>query len=150
MQKRADRRSALNDLASHLLHNASQRADGLFAKEVGNVDITPRQFVLLAAAAELDDPSQTDLVEATGIDRSTLADLVRRLVNKGLLQRRRSRDDARAYVVRLTSEGERVLKSARPKAMKADAALLARLSADQRAALLDVLKVVSSEWGAHK
>jgi DNA-binding MarR family transcriptional regulator len=150
MQKRANGRSALNDLASHLLHTATQRADDLFAKEVGDADITPRQFALLAAAAELADPSQADLVEATGIDRSTLADLVRRLINKRLLQRRRSRDDARAYVVRLTSEGEWVLKSARPKAMKADAALLARLSADQRTALLDALKVVSGEWGARK
>ena len=92
MQKRANERSALNDLASHLLHSASQRADDLFAKEVGNADITPRQFALLVAVADLDDPSQTDLVEATGIDRSTIADIVRRMMRKGQLERRRSRD----------------------------------------------------------
>jgi DNA-binding MarR family transcriptional regulator len=150
MQKRADRRSALNDLASHLLHNASQRADGLFAKEAGDADVTPRQFALLLAVAEEKDLSQTDLVEATGIDRSTLADIVRRMMQRGLLERRRSRADARAKLVRLTREGERVLKSMRPKAVKANAALLARLSADQRTALLDVLKVVSGEWGVRK
>jgi DNA-binding MarR family transcriptional regulator len=150
MQKRADRRSALNDLASHLLHNASQRADGPFAKEAGDADVTPRQFALLIAVGELDEPSQTDLVEATGIDRSTLADIVRRMMQRGLLERRRSRADARAKLVRLTREGERVLKSMRPKAVKANAALLARLSADQRTALLDVLKVVSGEWGVRK
>jgi DNA-binding MarR family transcriptional regulator len=150
MQKRADRRSALNDLASHLLHNASQRADGPFAKEAGDADVAPRQFALLIAVGELDEPSQTDLVEATGIDRSTLADIVRRMMQRGLLERRRSRADARAKLVRLTREGERVLKSMRPKAVKANAALLARLSADQRTALLDVLKVVSGEWGVRK
>jgi hypothetical protein len=91
MQKRADRRSALNDLASHLLHNASQRADGPFAKEAGDADVAPRQFALLIAVGELDEPSQTDLVEATGIDRSTLADIVRRMMQRGLLERRRSR-----------------------------------------------------------
>jgi DNA-binding MarR family transcriptional regulator len=142
MQKPANDRSALNGLASHLLHSATQRADDLFAKEAGDADITPRQFVVLAAAAELADPSQTDLVEATGIDRSTLADLVRRLVNKKLLQRRRSRDDARAYVVRLTSDGELALKSARPKAMMADAALFANLSADQRTTLVALLRAI--------
>jgi DNA-binding MarR family transcriptional regulator len=150
MQKRANGRSALNDLASHLLHSATQRADDLFAKEVGEADITPRQFVVLAAAAELADPSQTDLVEATGVDRSTIADIIRRMVKKGLLERRRSRADARAKLVRLTREGERVLKTMRQKAMKADAALLARLSADQRTALLDALKVVTGEWAACK
>ncbi|MFZ1102753.1 MAG: helix-turn-helix domain-containing protein, partial [Hyphomicrobiaceae bacterium] len=38
----------------------------------------------------------------TGIDRSTLADIVRRLTRKGLLQRCRTNEDARAYAVRLT------------------------------------------------
>jgi hypothetical protein len=47
VQKRAKGRSALNDLASHLLHSATQRADDLFAKEVGDADITPRQFLVL-------------------------------------------------------------------------------------------------------
>jgi MarR family transcriptional regulator, temperature-dependent positive regulator of motility len=140
----------MNAMASHLLHSATQRADDLFAKEVGDANITPRQFVLLAAAAELADPSQTDLVKATGIDRSTLADIVRRLMRKGLLERRRSRADGRAKLVRLSRDGERLLKSIRSKAMRADAALLARLTADQRTALLDALKVVSGEWGVPK
>jgi DNA-binding MarR family transcriptional regulator len=150
MQKRANGRSGLNAMASHLLHSAMQRADDLFAKEVGDAEITPRQFVLLAAAAELTDPSQTDLVKATGIDRSTLADIVRRLMRKGLLERRRSRADGRAKLVRLSRDGERLLKSIRSKAMRADAALLASLTADQRTALLDALKVVSGEWGVPK
>ena len=51
--------------------------------------------------------SQTDLVERTGVDRSTLADIVRRMLKKGLLQRRRTKDDARAYAVKLTEEGWR-------------------------------------------
>jgi DNA-binding MarR family transcriptional regulator len=143
MQKRADGRSALNDLASHLLLCATQRADDLFAKEVGDADITPRQFVLLAAVAELDDPSQTDLVEATGIDRSTIADIIRRMMRKGLLERRRSRTDGRAKLVRLTRDGERLLKGMRPKAAKADAALVASLTADQRKALIEVLRTIS-------
>ena len=37
--------------------------------------------------------SQTKLVEHTRVDRSTLADIVRRLVRKGLPQRRRTRED---------------------------------------------------------
>jgi DNA-binding MarR family transcriptional regulator len=45
--------------------------------------------------------SQTGIVARTGIDRSTLADLVRRLQRKGLLQRRRTKDDARAYAVKM-------------------------------------------------
>jgi DNA-binding MarR family transcriptional regulator len=71
--------------------------------------------------------SQTDLVGLTGIDRSTLADVVRRMQKKGLLQRRRTKEDARAYAVRLTDRGAALLPEA-VKAMKAaDAAMRAQI-----------------------
>ena len=66
-------------------------------------------------------PSQTDLVNATRIDRSTLADVVRRLLKTQLIARKRSKDDARAYQVTITEAGraklaafEQAEKKARP------------------------------------
>ncbi len=56
---------------------------------------------MLARVAGNEGLSQTDIVNLTGIDRSTLADIVRRLVKKGLLQRRRTKQDARAAAQRL-------------------------------------------------
>ena len=64
----------------HLLHRASQRADGLFARNVRTFDLTPRQFVVLQAVADKSGLSQTDIMAATGIDRSSTAELVRTLV----------------------------------------------------------------------
>src|SRR5688572_14270404 len=90
--------------ALHLLHRAGQRADGLFAGKVGNV-LTPRQFAILQAVDEANGLSQTDIMAATGIDRSSTADLVRRLVSHGWLKPRRTKRDARLYSVRLTPEG---------------------------------------------
>ena len=81
---------ALADSPSHLLHRALQAALGVFAEETGSGALTQRQFALLAAAAELEAPSQTDQVTATGIDRSTLAELTARMIAKGLLERERS------------------------------------------------------------
>ena len=71
-------------------------------------------------------------MEQTGIDRSTLADIVRRMLKKGLLQRRRTKDDARAYAVKLTDEGWRVLKAADPLAKRVDDRILAALPGQQR------------------
>jgi DNA-binding MarR family transcriptional regulator len=144
MQKRANRKSTLDGIVFHLLHRASQRADQLFEKEAGNGGLTPRQFAVLLAVREAADPSQTDLVAATGIDRSTIADLVRRLVNKGLLQRQRSRSDARAYVVRLSGSGRGALKSMQSKAARVDSALLTGLGNEQRLALIETLKTISN------
>jgi DNA-binding MarR family transcriptional regulator len=57
----------------HLLHRASQRADGLFARNVRDPDLTPRQFAILQAVADKSGLSQTDIMAATGIDRSSTA-----------------------------------------------------------------------------
>ena len=85
--KNNHRSGALDISALHLLHRAGQCAEVLFTNETGKADLTPRQYAILASVAQNPDISQTGLVEQTGVDRSTLADIVRRLVKKGLLQR---------------------------------------------------------------
>ena len=72
-----------------LLHRASQVADKLFVSHVGAPGLTPRQFAVLKAVGDADGLSQTDIMMATGIDRSSTAELVGRLVTMGLLARRR-------------------------------------------------------------
>lgn len=122
--------------ALHLLHRAGQCADEMFAVTVGEVGLTPRQYAVMAAIAGSEEPSQTTLVERTGIDRSTMADIVRRLTSRGLVQRRRTRRDARRYAVRLTDKGEGALRLAEPAARSTDERILAALPATQRDAFL--------------
>ena len=121
----------------HLLHRAGQCAADIFQAEIS--DLTPRQLAVLMTVARDEGASQTKLVGATNIDRSTLADIVRRLCRKGLLQRRRTRQDARAYAVRLTDEGWRVLKIADPVARRVDERVLGALPDKQREAFLTAL-----------
>ncbi len=145
----AEPRSAKSSLSAlHLLHRAGQRADELFADQVGQSDLTPRQFAVLRAVTQTEEPSQTDLVEMTGIDRSTLADIVRRLVDRGLLQRKRTRRDARMYAVRLTPNGQSLLRSAEPAAKKTDDRLLSALSVQERDAFLKALDRIVEMTGA--
>jgi DNA-binding MarR family transcriptional regulator len=111
----------------------------VFAAEMSQSDLTPRQYAVLVTVAANEGLSQTGLVERTGIDRSTLADIVRRMLKKGLLQRRRTREDARAYAVKLTEEGSRAMKAAESCARRADDRILAALPARQREQMLDEL-----------
>ena len=83
--------------------------------------------------------SQTKLAKATGIDRMTLADIVRRLVRKGLLQRRRIPEDARAYAVELTDQGRRVLSAALPVARRVDERVIGALPRKRREVFLAAL-----------
>ena len=106
-------------------------------------DLTPRQLAVLVTVAHNEGLSQTGLVDRTGIDRSTLADIVRRMQRKGLLQRRRTREDARAYAVKLTDEGRRVLRTAEPLAKRVDERILEALPAKQRDQFIDDLVAIA-------
>ena len=92
--------TSLEQSPSHLLHRALQLALDLYAVETGPGAVTQRQYAVLAAVAEHEGLTQTDLVRATGIDRSTLADMIARMISKGYLARERSATDGRANTVR--------------------------------------------------
>ena len=126
----------------HLLHRAGQCAGDIFQTKLGDADLTPRQFAVLVTVAQNEGLSQTQLVEKTGIDRSTLADIVRRMLKKSLLQRRRTREDARAYAVKLTEEGWRLLRSVEPTAIEVDSAVLSVLKADERDQFISNLNTI--------
>ena len=116
--------AVLDRSPSHLLHRALQRALDIYAEEFGEGGVTQRQFAVLAAADAREGATQADLVRVTGIDRSTLADMAKRMIDKGLLERERSSLDARANAVRLTAAGRAALGDAGPRMAAADGRLL--------------------------
>ena len=132
----------LNRSAMHLLHRAGQCAADIFAAEAGLTGLTPRQFAILIVVAEEEGLTQTELVERTGVDRSTLADIVARLIARGLIQRRRTKEDARAYAIKLTPQGAKALREAQPGAAAADMRLLAALPPAKRQDFLEILNLL--------
>jgi DNA-binding MarR family transcriptional regulator len=135
--------SALDASPSHLLHRALQLALDIYAADAESSGLTQRQFAVLCAVADDDGLSQTGLVRATGIDRSTLADMVARMIGKGLLARERSAADARANTVSLTEAGRAALNAAAPRVEAADQRLLDLLGAKKREAFMDSLRKLS-------
>ena len=100
---------------AQLLHRALQRADRVFAQSFGQYALTRSQFAVLNAVNQSGGGgTQSTLVEVTGIDRSSMADLIARLVKRGWLQRRRAEHDKRAYNVQLTAKGGAVFAAAEP------------------------------------
>jgi MarR family transcriptional regulator, temperature-dependent positive regulator of motility len=128
---------------SHLLHRAQQLASDRFARALGSDNVTLRQFAVLAAIAGKAGQTQTDLVNATGIDRSTLADMVLRMEDRGLLVRVRAEDDGRAKSVALTSSGRSAFNASGPSAKAADDALMATIPRAKRGALIEALQALA-------
>ena len=90
----------LDRSATHLLHRAGQCAAEIFSSEARTGGLTPRQLAVMMVIGDKEGLNQTELVERTGIDRSTMADLVARLTRRGLVQRRRTKEDARGCSAR--------------------------------------------------
>ncbi len=123
----------------HLLHRASQRASEIFALETRDFDLTARQYAVITTVAQHEGLSQTDLVRLTGIDRSTLADVVHRLLRRGIIQRERTMEDGRTYAVSLSAEGRELLDSIKPYARRADRTVLSCLGEEDGKLVAQIL-----------
>nr|WP_315049707.1 MarR family transcriptional regulator [uncultured Brevundimonas sp.] len=137
--KAAKKVGPLANSPSHLMHRALQLALDIYSEEAGPDGLTQRQFAVLEAASLKAGLTQTELVRLTGIDRSTLADLVTRMTAKGLLERERSTLDARAKAVRLSDAGLARLEAARPRVEAADRRIMGLLPKGHRDGFLKQL-----------
>src|ERR1700760_4769761 len=133
----------LSEAPSHLIRRCQQFYGDLYAREAGARELTKQQFTLLAALEQNDGASQTALVEITGIDRSNLADMVRRMLEKGLLSRERTEEDQRANAVAISPTGRKALRAARNAADRAEKALLEALPLPDRQKFVKALTQIA-------
>ena len=125
--------SSATATTAELLHRAEQIRNELWGQNSpAGFQVLPRQYLLLRALSENSPCSQARLVELTGIDRSTITGICRRLIKAGLITRKRNSNDSRAYEIGLTPEGKRALVRARKVDEVVSVALFARLSDRER------------------
>lgn len=117
---------------------------------MNGLDITSTQYTVLVAAAEREGLSQQDIINATGIDRSTVSQVVQLLIRKGLLKRRRTRHDARAYAITVTEAGQKVLEASAPIVGRIEEALVEALPANRAKAFITNLRAIVSAFEPQK
>ena len=129
----------------HLLHRVHQRATELFQEKMAGIDITARQYVVLVTVAQDDGASQQDIIDNTGIDRSTVSQIMQTMIRKGLLKRKRTKEDARAYAITVTEQGRDILKSSEAIVEGVNEALVAALPATRAKTFIDNLRSIIAE-----
>lgn len=133
----------LEDVGSHLLRRAHFLAEELFAREFAAEGITPRQKAALVIVYQQPGLNQNSLADRLHMDRNTVAEMVRRLVTAGLLERVGAADDQRAYELFLTSAGADLLNRVMPRDAAVEMSLLERLPAEYRPLFLKCLHLLS-------
>jgi DNA-binding MarR family transcriptional regulator len=142
-QRRANGGFDLSESPSHLIRRCAQYFGDLYAHEAGTSDLTKQQYTLLSALEHNDGVSQTALVDITGIDRSTLAEMVRRMLDRGLLSRERTEEDQRANAVAISPSGRKALRTARAASERAEKALLEALPLAERPRFVRLLAQIA-------
>lgn len=133
----------MTDIA-HEIYRAHQEIEAARAEVLDQIGgMTPRQHQVLTYFVSNEGVSQTAAVGATGIDRSTLADIVRRLVDRGYLSRKRTGHDARMYSVHATDKARKAVAAVERDLSNADARALSALSDGERAKLAILLARVN-------
>ena len=109
--------------------------EGIYADE----GLVAQQYSALACLDDFSGIDQRRLAELMGVDRTIVGQIVDELEQRGLVDRRVNGADRRARVLRLTRAGEQMRRRLRPRAVAAQARLLATLTAAEQDTLIELL-----------
>jgi MarR family transcriptional regulator, temperature-dependent positive regulator of motility len=135
----------LFDMPGYLSRRLYQAYLALWGKRVDPV-LTGPQFGVLSAVQAFPGSDQGSVAAAVVLDRSTMADVARRLESRGLLERVADDADGRRKLLYLSDEGEKVLAEVTRRVASLTGPLLAPLSEAEQVAFMATLRRIADHW----
>ena len=133
--------------AGFLARRLYQAYTAAWARQV-DATLTGPQFAVLSTVEAHPEVDQGTLAASVALDRSTMADVCRRLEERGLLARTTAPSDGRRKLLSLTHEGEVALVAVRARVHALEGELLGAHDEDVRVRLIDDLAALSASWEA--
>jgi DNA-binding MarR family transcriptional regulator len=133
--------------SAFLLAALGAHAASRFGERVAEVDLTPPQVGLLRLIAGSPGQSQQAVAQLLGTPPSRLVGLVDALADRGLVERRRNREDRRLHALHLTVAGEAMLGRIAAIGREHDEAICRSLDASERAQLRTLLLRIADDQG---
>jgi len=132
--------TGLDQMPGFWVRRASQLVRAYFAEECGESGLTPEQYSILLLVGQQDALDQTTLARLVHLDPATTGNIVRRLVERGWLQRTRNPLDGRAWTLRLTEMGAETLATARQRGRRVKERFLGVLADDEAAEFMRLVR----------
>ncbi len=126
-----------------LIRVIDTRMNLLFQSLTKQEDITPRQFGVLLTLYQQGPLTLTDLAVAIRVDRSTLSEMINRMVDRSLIGKRGNVRDRRSAEVLIAPGGEAAMLQIIRGVSKLQNALLAPLPVSERAHFLRCVKLIA-------
>ena len=134
----------LQELPGFLIRRLDSRAAAVYEKFTGQSELTPRQFGVLLTLFQSGPLAQTELGNRLHLDRNTLGEMLQRMVEKKIVERRPHASDRRAVEIMLTHAGKSALLGTVQQALKAQEELLAPLPLYLRPVFLKCLEILAA------
>ncbi|WP_367049414.1 MarR family transcriptional regulator [Streptomyces sp. Je 1-332] len=133
------------DLTTHPGHLARrlQQAHYLLWNTMVSEEITSPQFAVLNALVAEPGLDQRTVGERVGLDRSTIAEVISRLMRRELLDKVRDPQDGRRYLLHLTDEGRRTHRKLTVRTARMNQVFLGPLSPAEQTVFFDLIQRVS-------
>jgi DNA-binding MarR family transcriptional regulator len=140
----ADARQMLDTLRAigYIIRVAQQVHTRLWNEYVGT-DLTTPQHAVLEVLAEEPGIDQRTVGERASLDKATMAEMVSRLVRRGLVLRRRDPSDGRRNLLSLSPLGQDVLAECAPGVAEVQRLLFEPLAEDERDQLVALLRIAA-------
>ncbi len=122
-----------------LVRRLNQIHYAMFFEECKEENVTPVQYGILTVLSANPWLDQTAIGYEVGLDRTTSADVIKRLEEKGLLERRINPLDRRSRQAAITPEGQRVMELLKQGMARAQQRLLDPLSLRDRKIFMSLL-----------
>lgn len=133
------------DLSTHPGHLARrlQQAHHLLWNTMVSEEITSPQFAVLNTLVAEPGLDQRTVGERVGLDRSTIAELISRLLRRELLDKVRDPHDGRRFLLELTEDGTRTHARLAQRAARMNHVFLGPLSVEEQRVFLELMRRVS-------
>lgn len=135
----------LLEMPGHLLRRCHQIGVSVFLDECQGFDLTPPQYVVLSALATHGPLDKATIGGVAALDRTTVAVVVKNLLDRGLVTSRASKQDRRATLNQVTPEGLARLRAVQEPAARAQERMLAPLAPPERREFLRLLGKMAEE-----
>ena len=128
------------DRVSFLLNRSAQRIREITEEALKPYEITGRHVGVMATIHEKGSVPQNEIGLCMRVDRTSMVDLIDDLEKKGLVERKDSPSDRRAYALALTAKGKEILPKVLKLGLEAERQYLSHLQLKEQKELIQILQ----------
>lgn len=130
----------VEDMPGFLVRRCWQVSREIFARHMAGIQVTVEQFFVLTVLGSSPDCTQVELAKRIHLDQATTGSVVKRLADRGMIDRRRSPKDNRGWYLSLTPQGRDFLDRIRQQSTPAKNELISPLTSDEYSTLMTLMR----------